>query len=457
MNQPLARLTLSLATSCLLLSGCHKAADDASAADAKTEAVVQAEHPTTGSITEDLAADATLAPVAQAAIVPKVVAPIHTFFVQRGSRVKAGQVVAVLENKDLEAAAIDNGGSYDAAKGAYTAATQLAVPEEQTRARLELAQAQSTLNLDNNILKSREQLFSQGAIPGRDVDTARSTVVQAQSAFDIAKQHYDAILKTGTSASLETAKGQLASARGKYLGAQAQLGYTSIRTPIAGFVTDRPFFPGETPTAGTPILTIMDTSTMIAKLHIAQAQAQQLKIGTPATLTIPGMDEPVEAKVSLISPALDPGSTTVEVWLRAANPDGALKAGTPLHATLKGRTATNAMLVPTDAIQRSTEGAGKFVSVIAPDGTTKKRTVTVGIQTAESTQILSGLKPDDMVITGGGYGLDDGTKVKIGPAEAKDADDAPAADKPAGEAPAADDAKSADAKPAAGKPAKGAK
>ena len=72
----------------------------------------------------------------------------------------------------------------------------------------------------------------------------------------------------------------------------------------------------------------------------------------------------------------------------------------------------------------SSEGAGKIVMVIASDGTAKKRTVTVGIQTTESTQILTGLKPEDMVITGGGYGLDDGTKVKVGPAEAKDADDA---------------------------------
>jgi HlyD family secretion protein len=67
--------------------------------------------------------------------------------------------------------------------------------------------------------------------------------------------------------------------------------------------------------------------------------------------------------------------------------------------------------------------------VMAADGTAKKRTVTTGIETKESTQILSGLKTDDTVIIGGGYGLDDGTKVKIGPPEKKDADEAGAAEK----------------------------
>jgi HlyD family secretion protein len=186
-------------------------------------------------------------------------------------------------------------------------------------------------------------------------------------------------------------------------------------------VTDRPLFPGETVAAGTPVVTVMDTSTMIAKLHIAQLQAQQLSVGSDAYVSVPGIEQALEGKISLISPALDQGSTTVEVWVRIANAMGALKAGTTVHVTLRGRTSQNALLIPTEAVQRSTEGAGKVVMVIAPDGTAAKRSITVGIQAGESTQVLSGLKPSDTIIVTGGYGLDDGTKVKIGPAEAEDA------------------------------------
>ncbi len=416
------RISPLLALSLLLLAplaGCKKkAADDAE----KPTVTVQAEKPTMGTVTEVITADAVLAPIAEAAILPRITAPVTKFYVQRGARVKAGQLLATLENKDLAAAATDSAGSYEAARGAYSVAMGGTVPEEQTRARLEVAQARSTLDLDQAILKSRQQLLAQGAIPGRDVDTSQATVVQAQSAYDIAQQHYDAVLKTGTAGAASQANGQLASAKGKLLGAEAQLGYTSIRSPIAGVVTDRPLFAGETASSTTPLITVMDTSFLLAKLHLAQAQAQTLAAGNDATLTVPGLDAPVSAKVSLVSPALDPGSTTVEVWLKAANPGGRLKAGSAVHATIQGRTLHNAMLVPTQAIQRSADSGGTVVMVIQPDGTARKRNVTTGVESKEDTQILTGLQAGDLVITGNGYGLDDGTKVKIGPAEKKEDD-----------------------------------
>lgn len=404
----------------LLFSGCKKADESA----AKTATAVQVVHPATGAITEQLVADATLAPVAQAALLPKVTAPVKAFYVQRGAHVKAGQLLATLENGDLAAAAIDNQGAYTAAQGAYTAATQSTVPEELTRSRLEVAQAKATMDLNNSILNSRRQLLAQGAIPARDVDTAKTTAIQSEAAYNLAKQHYDSLQKSGTKASLETAQGQLTSAKGKYLGAEATLSYTQIRTPISGVVTDRPLFPGETAAAGAAIITVMDMSAMIVKLHIAATLAQHLKIGSPATFTVGGIDTPFDAKVSLISPALDSGSTTVEVWLRAPNTDGKLKAGASVHVTLTGRTVPDAMLVPTVAVQRSADGEGKMVMVVAGDGTAHIRAVTTGIVSGENTQILSGLALGDSVITAGSYGLDDGSKVTIETPGANGAPDA---------------------------------
>jgi RND family efflux transporter MFP subunit len=197
------------------------------------------------------------------------------------------------------------------------------------------------------------------------------------------------------------------------------LSYTEIRSPISGVVTDRPLFAGETAAAGNPVITVMDTSALLAKLHLSQIQSQRLSLGAPATLTVPGVPDPVPAKVSLISPALDPGSTTVEVWLRVANAKGTLKAGTPVRTSVTGRTAASALLIPSEAIQTGPDGESKFVLVIKPDGTAAKKPVTLGIRTSESTQIVSGLTPADMVITNGGYGLDEGTKVKVGTAPAE--------------------------------------
>jgi multidrug efflux pump subunit AcrA (membrane-fusion protein) len=84
---------------------------------------------------------------------------------------------------------------------------------------------------------------------------------------------------------------------------------------------------------------------------------------------------------------------------------------------------TNALLIPTIALQTANDGVTKSVMVIAADGTAHKHPVTLGLQTADSAQVLEGLTTADIVITTGAYALDDGTKVKIGPPQAEDSAD----------------------------------
>ena len=392
----------------LLVSGCGK---KESAPD--VQVTVQASHPALGSIAEQITADAVLAPVAQAAISPKITAPVKKFYVQRGTRVKAGELLATLENSDLEAAAMDNEGSYNAAKAAFDTSTQAQVPEDYQRAQLDLAQAKANLDLNQSIVASRKQLFAEGAIPGRDLDTATAALVQAQTAYDTAKQHLESMQKVSREAALKSAQGQLTSAKGKYLGAEAAVSYSEIHSPIDGVVTDRPLFAGETVAAGAPLITVMETSELLAKVHISQSLAQRMKVGDEASISVPGLADPVTAKVSLISPALDPGSTTVEVWLKVSNKDGGLKVGTPVHVSIQGRSVSDAVKVPLTALLAADDGS-KYVMVVGTDGATHKKPVETGIQDATDVQIKSGLSAGDMVITTGAYGLDDGTKVKVG-------------------------------------------
>ena len=397
------------------LAGCNKG-------DATPTPVVavQAEHPATGAIAEHIPADAVLAPLAQAAISPKISAPVRHFYVQRGSHVKAGQLLAVLENRDLTAAALDNRGAYTAAQAAYATTTQAQVPEEYQKAQLDLAQAKANLDLNQHIVNARKQLFEEGAIPGRDLDTAQAALVQAQAAYDAAAKHLESQKSIAHKASLEAAKGQLTSAEGKYQGAQAQVSYSEIRSPISGVVTDRPLFAGETATAGSTLLTVMDTSALLAKVHLAQQLAQEMKVGDAATIMVPGVADPVQAKVSLISPALDPGSTTVEIWLLVNNKKGELKVGTPVHASIVGRQMAQALTVPTSALLTAQDGS-KSVIVVGNDGAAHSKPVSVGITDDGRAQITSGLTTADMVITSGNYALEEGTKVKVGAAEADDA------------------------------------
>src|ERR1035441_6971356 len=167
-NAPHWILAAAVALPLALLSGCKKEAAP------EPQVTVQAEHPEQGPIAEHITADAVLAPLAQAAIAPKISAPVRKFYVQRGARVKAGELLATLENNDLAAAAMDNKGSYVAAQAAFDTATKAQVPEDTLKAESDLAEAKANLDLNLSIVKSRKQLFAEGAIPGRDLDTAQA-------------------------------------------------------------------------------------------------------------------------------------------------------------------------------------------------------------------------------------------------------------------------------------------
>jgi multidrug efflux pump subunit AcrA (membrane-fusion protein) len=313
---------------------------------------------------------------------------------------------------------MDNKGSYVAAQAAFATATRAQVPEDMQKAELDEAQAKANLDLNLSIVKSRKQLFAEGAIPGRDLDTATAALVQAQAAYDAAAKHLESMHNVSHEAALNSAQGQLTSAEGKYKGAEASLSYTEIRSPIDGVVTERSLFAGETPAAGAPLLTVMDTSSLIAKTHIAQTLAQQMKLGDTATVNVPGAKEPFNAKVALISPALDPGSTTVEVWMRIDNKAGTLRVGTSVKVAITARTVAQALKVPATAIVTAQDGS-KSVMVVGGDGAAHRKAVTLGIADGDDVQVLSGVTAADQVVTGGAYGLEDGTKVKVGPAEAE--------------------------------------
>jgi HlyD family secretion protein len=394
----------------LTLAGCKQA-------DTTPEVLVtvQAAKPVMAPISEEIQGDAILSALAEAALSPKLSAPIKKFYVQRGTRVRAGQLLVTLEDRDLQAAALDNQGAYAAAQATYQQTTGMQLPSVSQTAQLDLAQAKANLDLNQSIVKGRTQLFQQGAIPGRDLDTAKAALVQAQAAYDIAAQRVHALESVGRVAGVQVAQGELTSAKGKYLNAEALASYASLHSPIDGVVTDRPLFAGEMAPAGIPLITVMDTTSLIAKLHLSQAVTQRMNLGDKAAVSVPGMSDAIEGTVSLISPALDPGSTTVEVWIKLKNPNGQLRAGTPVHVAIVGHTVPNAMQVPSSALVTGDEGT-LGVMVISSDSTAHLKPVTIGIRLPDMVQILSGIGAGDVVIDTGGYGLQDGTKVKVGTA-----------------------------------------
>jgi HlyD family secretion protein len=369
-------------------------------------------------ISQIVNADAVIFPLQQATVAPKITSTIKQFLVQRGDRVRKGQLLAVLENADLSAAAESSRGDFEQAEAAYTTTVTSSLPQQIQKAQLDADSAKSAYEAAEKVYNSRKDLFQQGALPRRELDAAEVALVAARSQNEQAQKQLADLQRVGKEQALKSAQGQRLSAEGKYRGAAAQLSYSEIKSPIDGVVTDRPLYVGDVATANQPLLTLMNISRLIAKGHIPQSEAAQLKVGNPAKLKVPGMDDPIEGKVTLVSPALDPGSTTIEVWVEAKKANPNLRPGITVQVAMVAKTVKEAVVVPAAAVYKNPEGNGNYVLVAGTDDKAHVKPVQVGIRNGEDAQIASGINPGDPVITSGGYAVPDGTKIKVEKPEA---------------------------------------
>src|SRR5260370_10714394 len=157
---------------------------------------------------------------------------------------------------------------------------------------------------------------------------------------------------------------------------------------------------------------VVDIWRLRAETRWAQCEAAVVRVGNPAELRVAGRDDPVKGRVSRVSPALDPGSTTIEVWVEASKPDPALKPGMSVELSMTAKMVKDALVVPTPAIYKNSDGAD-YVLLAGSDGHAHLKTVQLGVRNSEFTQITSGVIGGDPVISSGGYALPDNTQIKI--------------------------------------------
>ncbi len=400
--------TGSLAAFLLLSTGC-------STAEKVEDPVVsvQTTPAERATISEAVSAEAVVYPVEQAVISPKITAPITEFKVQRGSRVKKGQLLAVLENKDLAGQAETSKGNFEQADAGYVTSVDSTIPQQVQKAELDAAAAKAAFDAQQKVYDSRKELLQQGAIPQREMDAAEVALAQARSVNEVAQKQLADLQRLGKAQALKSAHGSRQSAEGQMRTAEAQFSYSEIRSPIDGVVTDRPLYAGDLATANQPILTVMNLSRLIAKSHVPQSEAAKLKLGNSAELKVSGLDEPVTGRITLVSPALDPGSTTIEVWVEAAKPNPAVKPGMTIEVSMTGKTVKDAIVVPAGAVFKNAEGGTDYVVLAGSDQKAHWKTVQIGVRNGADAQVVSGISAGDPIISSGGYALPDNTKIKI--------------------------------------------
>jgi multidrug efflux pump subunit AcrA (membrane-fusion protein) len=420
-------LVLLAALGALVAGGCGKKEE---AELPPAPAPVQVTPVRLDSIRRVVNADGVLYPRDQSNIFPKITAPVQRFYVNRGAHVRRGQLLATLENRDLTAAAAESRGQLAQSEANYRQTASATVPEEIIKAEADVTAAKEAVDAAQKLVESRQSLLQQGALARRPVDEAQVALAQARASYQTAQEHLRALQSVGREETVKGAAAQVETAKAHLQGAEAQVGYSEIHSPMNGIVSDRPLYEGDLAQPGTPMFTIMDISSIVARVNVPQAAANEVKIGDSATISQGDNGFQVLGKVTVVSPATDPNTTTVQVWIQADNPGERLKPGAAVHAAIVTGTIVNAIVVPPAAILPFEEG-GSAVAVVGGDNVVHLMKVAVGVREPEKVQILGGASPGEQVVVTGGVGLDDKAKVRIVQPkkdEDEDEEDAPAGD-----------------------------
>src|SRR5215472_9452451 len=230
----LTLLLLLLATSC---SRRQEAAVEA-------PAPVQVAAVTQDNIRRTVTADGTLFPRNQWNVMPKVTAPVQRFLVNRGDSVREGQLLAVLENKDLVAAVAAAKGQLEQAQANLQNIELASIPESVVKAQTDVESDQEQFNAAKKVLESRQQLLKEGALSRKLVDDAAVQFASAKAQLETAKEHLRTLQSAGKQAQIANAQAQVAAAQAQLRSAEAQVAYSEARTTGSGIIADRPLYPG---------------------------------------------------------------------------------------------------------------------------------------------------------------------------------------------------------------------
>ncbi len=393
----------------LLSSACSKKEEEASEAAIPVQTITAQKMP----IRRFIQAQAILYARDQASVTPKVSAPVSRFYVNRGDHVRKGQMLAELENRDLAAAVAEAKANYEQAEANLRNTASAAMPDEVAKAQSEVQSGKEALDATQKAFESRRTLFQQGALPRKLLDDSQVTLAQARGQYEIAQKHQDSLIKISREAQIKSSQSQVEAAKSHLQAAEAQLQYTKIISPIDGIVADRPLYEGETASPGTPLMTIVNISDVIARTNLPVDELRYVKLGDSAEIKTFDASAEIQGKVTVVSPALNPNSTTAEVWVQASNRGERLHPGATVQVSILASTVPDALVIPAAAILPSAEGLADSVLVAGSDSKAHKHQVEIGIKEGDTVQILKGLAAGDQVVTVGGFGVQDGAKIRI--------------------------------------------
>lgn len=366
-------------------------------------------------IAAPITAVGTIWPREKADVGAKVSAQIKSMPLLKNKLVRAGEVIAVLESRDLQAQRAEAVAALNEARANERSLVTGTIPKTNAEDQKALNDAHAKVNNARATFERRRTLYDKGGISKKDLEASQLDLTTAENELRLQEQTVALRTRSLNPNDRALAAARTAEAQQHLATLDAQLSYATIRSPITGIVTDQFQYEGEFASAGGKLVTIADTSSVIVKAPFSDTAVAQVKTGD--TVTVVPTDtsaEEMHGQVTLLSRSSDPQSRTVEVWVTLGNGDGKLRANGAAQVTIAANSKDDAIVVPTSAITLEASNATEGTVMVVDDQNVAHETkVTIGIRTPDKVEIVEGLKGGETVVIEGNYALSDGTKVEV--------------------------------------------
>ncbi|HMD76662.1 MAG TPA: efflux RND transporter periplasmic adaptor subunit [Terracidiphilus sp.] len=360
----------------------------------------------------------------------KVTGRLSWIGVEKGDKVKEGQVLVRLEDQEFRAAYEQAKGAVENARAYLDELQHGSRPEEIQQAQHNLDEARATLANDKLTLDRTKELAAGGVVSRQQLDDATAKFQADQERANSLAKAFE-LAKIGPRAEeIARARGALTQAQGQLDYAQSQLDATVIRAPVTGTILDRTAEKGELITAqfasaaaGGPqgsVVSLADLNDLQVELDIAQADFARLGPEQKAKVTTDAYpDKEYDGEIAQISPEANRQKATVQVKVQVLHPDKYpdIQLRPEMNATVKflANDTTKdpkgpaGVFVPSTAIR---ERDGKKMVLIAFDGRAVGREIHILGQRSDGA-LVDGLVGGENVITTAPPALKDGDKIKI--------------------------------------------
>lgn len=297
-------------------------------------------------------------------VIPTVPGKVMNYFYDVGDNVKEGTVLFTVDSTDLN-------NSLRSLQANYKVA--------------ELGMNNAKTTFENNTL-----LFDEGIISKAEYDQVKYAYESAQAQLEAIQVQMDTVNKS--------------------------ISDCSVKAPLTGVVTERNIERGGT--AGqTAAYKVMDISKIKVEVGVSEQTINTVKVGDKVEVLMTSISaEPLTGTVATASPAVG-GSGTYSVTVEMDNKDGKIKAGMMAEVRFTAESADDAIVLPRNTVIEKDDET--YVYIVEGDKA-KKVIVTLGIDTGENIEIVSGLKDGDTVVTKGQTYISDGETVTIANAEETD-------------------------------------